>query len=108
MRVMSESTDPLDDFLQEEARETEANAKAAQELRWEIEDLAWLMKSKRGRRVMWRLLSNAGVYRQSFTGDALSTAFNEGQRKTGLRLLTLLLAHCGDAYGSMVQERTNV
>lgn len=93
----------------EEDRATGAKARAEQEARWEIEDLAWLLSSKRGRRVMWRLLTNAGVYRLSYTqGDASATAFNEGQRNLGLRLLSLIMTHCSEAYASMVQERTNV
>lgn len=93
----------------EEERATGARARAEQEARWEIEDLAWLMSSKRGRRVMWRLLTNAGVYRLSYTqGDAGATAFNEGQRNQGLRLLSLVMKHIGSAYALMVQERTNV
>lgn len=97
------------DFQDEEARETEARAKAAQEARWELEDLKWLMNSKRGRRVMWRLLKNAGVYRLSFDpNNAAVTAFNEGQRNQGQRLMTLVMEHCSSDYGLMVQERNNV
>lgn len=105
---MSETYDPTD-LAGEEARTEEAQASAAQALRWEVEDLVWLMASKRGRRVMWRLLTNAGVYRLSYTpSDALQTAFNEGQRNSGLRLLALLQEHCREAYALMVQERSNV
>lgn len=100
--------DPTD-LAEEEARETEAQALADQELRWEVSDLAWLMSSKRGRRVVWRLLTNAGVYRLSYTqGDALQTAFNEGQRNGGQRLLALIMEHTSSDYALMVQERTNV
>jgi hypothetical protein len=100
--------DPTD-LEDEVTRAAEAQAKADQEARWEIDDLEWLMGSKRGRRVMWRLLTNAGVYRLSYTsGDAGATAFNEGQRNQGLRLLGLIMAHVSEAYASMVQERSNV
>lgn len=100
--------DPTD-LADEEARETEAKAAAEQELRWEISDLVWLMSSKRGRRFIWRLLKNAGVYRLSYCqGDAMQTAFNEGQRNGGQRTLALVMQHAGEAYGLMVQERTNV
>lgn len=97
--------DPTD-LIDEEARETEASALVAQELRWEVSDLAWLMSSKRGRRVVWRLLKNAGVYRLSYSpGDALGTAFNEGNRNQGQRLLALVMEHAGPSYALMVQER---
>jgi hypothetical protein len=97
--------DPTD-LIDEEARETEAQAAVEQELRWEVSDLVWLMSSKRGRRVVWRLLKNAGVYRLSYSpGDALGTAFNEGNRNQGQRLLALIQAHAASSYALMVQER---
>lgn len=103
---MSEA-DPTDIFG-DSPKATEAQASAEQELRWKGEDLAWLMKSNRGRRIVWRLLNDAGVYRSSFTGDALSMAFNEGQRNMGLRILALLMTHASENYALMVQERANV
>lgn len=99
--------DPID-LQDEDARTAAAQAAAAQEARWEIEDLIWLMGIKRGRRIVWRLLSHAGVYRSSFTPDASVTAFNEGQRNIGLRLLAQLMAHCSSDYALMAQERTDV
>jgi hypothetical protein len=107
MGVMSEH-DPTD-FLDEEVRETEAQAAAEQAIRWEVSDWRWLMGSKRGRRVVWRLLTNAGVYRLSYQpGDALGTAFQEGNRNQGQRILALIMEHASEAYALMVQERTNV
>jgi hypothetical protein len=99
--------DPLD-FEAEQDRNAAAEADAERELRYEVSDLAWLMGSKRGRRVMHRLLSQSGVHRLSYTpGDALATAFNEGQRNIGNRLTAILMAHCGSDYALMVQERSN-
>lgn len=98
--------DPTD--LGAEQRQASVETDAQRELRYEIADLAWLMGNKRGRRVMHRLLSHAGVYRLSYQpGDALATAFNEGQRNMGLRLVSTLMAHCSEDYASMIQERTN-
>lgn len=103
---MSQS-DPFDH--DEEAIATTAEQAAAQELRWEVSDWIWLMSSKRGRRVVWRLLKNAGVYRLSYQpGDALGTAFAEGNRNQGQRILALIMEHASEAYALMVQERTNV
>lgn len=100
--------DPTD-FEGEEQRQAAKQKAEAQELAWEIDDLQWLMGSKRGRRIVWRLLQNAGVNRLSYTpGDALATAFNEGQRNQGNRLQALIQAHASEAYGLMVQERSNV
>lgn len=99
--------DPTD-LQAAEARATEAEAAIEQLLRWEVDDLKWLMSIKRGRRIVWRLLTNAGVYRLSYTqGDAMQTAFNEGQRNGGQRILALIMQHASEAYALMVQERSN-
>jgi hypothetical protein len=74
----------------------------------EIDDLCWLMGDKRGRRFVWRQLSEAGVYQLTFTGEALSSAFNEGKRNQGLKLLAQITRHCPDRLFEMQKEaRTN-
>lgn len=70
-------------------------------------DIKWLMKSKRGRRIMMRLLDAAGVFKTSFSTDALVMAFNEGNRNTGLRWLEIIHTHCPDLYQVMLTERSN-
>lgn len=69
----------------------------------QIEDLRWLMSDKRGRRVMWRVLEQAGVYRSSYTGDN-TTFFNEGQRNMGLWLMDEITTHCLTEYTEMLKE----
>ena len=44
----------------------------------ELADIAWLLSDRRGRRFMWRVFSNAGIFRTSFTGNS-ETFFNEGK-----------------------------
>lgn len=99
--------DPTD-LSAEDARNGAAQAATEQALRWEVEDLIWLMGIKRGRRIVWRQLSHAGVYQSSFNTDTSVMAFNEGQRNVGLRLLAQLMEHCSSDYALMVQERNNV
>ena len=51
------------------------------------EDMAWVLGDLRGQRVLARIIEGCGVNRLSFVaGDALATAFNEGQRSVGLTL----------------------
>ena len=50
-------------------------------------DMRWLIDNTRGRRFLRHLLDQAGVFRLSFNGDALTTAFREGERRAGLVLL---------------------
>lgn len=67
-------------------------------------DVRWLMGSKRGRRIVWRLLDQAGVFRLSFNPNALQMAFAEGTRNYGLRTLALIHALCPELYPTMVRE----
>jgi hypothetical protein len=71
----------------------------------EAEDVKWLMSSKRGRRIVWRQLERAGVFRLSFDTTAMVMAFNEGQRNGGLALLALINAHCPERYLEMLTEQ---
>jgi hypothetical protein len=98
--------DPLDLRGQER---TEADKKLREKLTRENEevDLKWLMSSKRGRRIIWRLLDQAGVFRLSFNTNAMSMAFAEGNRNFGNRALSLIHTHCPELYPQMVKENTN-
>lgn len=87
----------------------EAAVQAKLDAQAEVDELCWLMSDKRGRRFMWRSLSAAGIYRLSFVpGDAMATAFAEGRRSEGLRLVALITQHCPSRFSEMQQEaRTN-
>lgn len=51
-------------------------------------DLLTILDTVQGRRFVWKQLSDAGVFRLSYTpGDSHGTAFNEGRRNQGLSLL---------------------
>jgi hypothetical protein len=67
-------------------------------------DVKWLMGSKRGRRILWRLLEQAGVFRLSFDTNAMRMAFNEGNRNYGLRTLELMVKACPELYAVMLKE----
>jgi hypothetical protein len=95
--------DPLDIRSQERAQ-AEAEERALMASQIEIDDIKWLMSNKRGRRFVARLLERAGVWRLSFSTNALTMAFNEGTRNEGLRLLAQVTAHCPDRYTEMLKE----
>jgi hypothetical protein len=98
--------DPLDLRGQEQhAADEELQDRLARET--ENGDLKWLMSSKRGRRVIWRLLDRAGVFRLSFNTNAMSMAFSEGNRNEGLRTLMLIHTLCPELYPTMVKEANN-
>lgn len=66
--------------------------------------LGWLMADGRGRRVVWRLLGDAGLFRSSIGPTPEITAFNEGRRSLGLALLADLSRVCPERFTEMQQE----
>lgn len=98
--------DPLDIQSHEDKKlQSELQLKLDNEA--EEEDIKWLMQSKRGRRVIWRLLEQAGVFRLSFRPDAMQMSFAEGQRNSGLRILALVHDLCADLYPVMIKEHVD-
>lgn len=99
--------DPLDIQAQEKTQKEQA-------LRTKIEstneeaDLKWLMGSRRGRRIVWRILEQSGVFRLSFNTNAMQMAFNEGSRNYGNRTLAMLQTVCPELYLQMTKEATDV
>ena len=98
--------DPLDIIGQQKTRdEREFRDKLAKEN--EEQDIKWLMGNKRGRRIVWRLLDQAGVFRLSFNPNAMHMAFAEGNRNYGLRTLTMIHAVCPETYPIMLKEQND-
>lgn len=98
--------DPTDLAGQERDKaEQKAKNRLVQEV--EAEDLKWLMASKRGRRIVWRLLEEAGVFRISFNTNAMAMAFAEGNRNYGNKLLNSIHLLCPELYPVMVREVKN-
>jgi hypothetical protein len=67
-------------------------------------DFKWLMSSKRGRRIIWRLLDRAGIFRLSFNTNAMTMAFAEGTKNEGLRILSQIHTLCPELYSVMTKE----
>lgn len=68
-------------------------------------DLNWLMSDPRGRRIARRLLDRSGIWRSSFTGEPMSTAFREGERNAGLTLLGKLLNAAPEATARVIARQ---
>ena len=68
----------------------------------EIDDFKKVLSLPEGRRIMWKILSDAGVFRTSFTGNS-TTFFNEGKRDIGLLVLSGVNA-AGLKYLTQMQE----
>lgn len=98
--------DPLDLRGQERARaDREIRARLSRES--EESDVRWLMSTKRGRRIVWRMLDHAGVFRSTFSQNSMQMAFAEGNRNYGLRVLATVHALCSDQYPAMMKEATD-
>lgn len=95
--------DPHDSTPQDKSREGKRDAEKLAALA-EAEDVRWLMGSKRGRRIVWRLLSQAGVFQLSFNTNSMTMAFAEGRRNEGLHLFALVNQHSPEHYPVMVKE----
>lgn len=94
---------PTDISLQEVLSEKDAEKRAIEE-QTRIGDFKWIVGNKRGRRIFYALLEQAGVFRLSFTPDPCATAFNEGQRNIGLTVLAMFQKHAPESYALMLSE----
>jgi hypothetical protein len=100
------SYDPTDIKAQDRAKDDiEVRARLSRDT--EESDLKWLMGSKRGRRIVWRLLDRAGVFRISFSTNSMQMAFAEGNRNFGQYILSQIHATCPDLYPVMIKESLN-
>jgi len=69
-------------------------------------DLRKVLASPEGRRFVWRLMSEAGVFRSSFTGNS-ETFFREGKRNIGLIILGDVMVAQPDSFTVMQREAVN-
>jgi hypothetical protein len=95
--------DPLDTTSREEAEELARNKVALSE-KVERDDMIWMMRTRQGRRCIYRLLERAGIWRLSFSTNGMQMAFNEGNRNVGLQLMAKLADWCDETYSLMLKE----
>ncbi|NHN85795.1 hypothetical protein GOB93_14255 [Acetobacter musti] len=90
------------DVAQVEEKRSRRKAKATGPQR----DLLWVCSDPRGRRVLARILQGTGPLAASFIpGDALGTAYREGQRSVGIELHSVLTNAGEGLAGSILAER---
>lgn len=70
----------------------------------EAEDIKQVMSSEQGRRFIWLQLTHSGVFTSSFNHDPYITAFNEGNRNSGLTLFNDIITLCPEQYLLMAEE----
>jgi len=66
-------------------------------------DIKKILEMPEGRRFVWQVLSEAGVFRCSFSGDQ-RTNFNEGKRDIGLFVFHAVMNANPDAFTKMQRE----
>jgi len=66
-------------------------------------DLKKILEMPEGRRFVWMVLSEAGIFRGSFTGDE-RTNFNEGKRDIGLFVFNAVLNASPDSFTKIQRE----
>lgn len=80
--------------------------KAKQRQAQRTSDLKWLLNGRRGRRIVYDMLEDAGVFRSSFSTNAMEMAFNEGMRDKGLHLTQFIMQTCPEHWTTMNKENT--
>lgn len=70
----------------------------------ELGDVRRILSVPEGRRLFWRLLSGAGVFRASFTLNSVQTAYNEGRRDIGLWMLEEINQADPNAFAQLQRE----
>lgn len=92
----------FDDELQFLGYASDEEAKRAAER--SAEDVRSVLKTRQGRRVLFRILGESRILHASFAQDPAVTAFNEGQRSVGLRLLATIHDADPTAFVRMLDE----
>src|SRR5512143_1860162 len=86
-----------------DVRKAEKESRIAERQRREI--ITGLMSTMAGRSWMLERLEECHIFATSFNRDAITMAFMEGERRTGLLLLNDIMQSCPDQYILMMRER---
>ena len=76
------------------------------------QDFKWLMSSPKGRRLVFALLGQAGVFRTTaarglLPDPAMDMAYAEGQKDLGYRVMSRIQTLCPERYSQMMKEHEN-
>ena len=69
-----------------------------------LNDLRFLLSTEQGRRFIWDLLSNCGIYKESADASGSWTYYKEGRRSIGLSVLAQVVEADPDSYLKMMKE----
>lgn len=86
-----------------QVKEKKFNAQLEQDQK--LTDLKEILSLKAGRRLLWRYLSECGMFRTSFDGNGSRVFFLEGMRNVGLIIHSEIVAADPEAYFLMMKEQ---
>lgn len=72
------------------------------------ESLRDTMGMRSGRRLVWYVLEQCGIFRTSLSSDPLMMAAAEGKRGFGLQLMAQVMEHCPELYELMAREQREI
>lgn len=98
------SSDPADLEAQEDRQRVQEELDVIRSF-IKNKDMEWVLSDERGRRFVWWLLEEAGVYNSSFDGTTEGTVYNEGNRNMGLKVLARIHETSPEKYLQMIKER---
>lgn len=96
--------EPFETPEQREARTAEQRAAQERDEEQLKKDVAALMATGAGRRIVWRLLAETHVYQTCYRDNPLQMARAEGRREIGLMLTEWLSIHAWENYQLMLTE----
>jgi len=74
--------------------------------RRDTDDFKWLMSDKRGRRIVYRLLADTGVFRNPFVpGQTDLSDYNCGVMSIGQKFFADINEFCPERYETMITEQ---
>lgn len=96
--------EPFETPEQREARTAEQRAAQERDEEQLKKDVAALMATGAGRRIVWRLLEETHIYQTCYRDNPLQMARAEGRREIGLMLLDWITTQTPEHYFTMQQE----
>ena len=91
----------LDDHDARKAEQEQARQRDLEQLK---KDVAALMATGAGRRIVWRLLEETHIYQTCYRDNPLQMARAEGRREIGLMLTEWVSSHAWENYQLMLTE----
>jgi hypothetical protein len=88
----------------QKAKQAKLDKDVAYQRARDIGDMQKLLHMPEFRRFCWRKMSEAGIFLTSFTQNAMTTAYSEGKRITGLGLLSDLNDADPNAFAQIQRE----